>query len=75
MWAHGIVVPPPSTNIRTGPLGGGRFALEPDAVAYFNRGIAYQAKGERDRAIADYDKAIALNPKYANAYYNRRRAP
>jgi tetratricopeptide (TPR) repeat protein len=37
-------------------------ALDPkDAsvgAAYFNRGNSYQAKGELDRAIADYDKAI-----------------
>ncbi len=28
-------------------------------------------KGEYDRAIADYDKAIALKPKYADFYNNR----
>ena len=28
------------------------------AWAYTNRGLAYRAKGEPDRAIADYDKAI-----------------
>src|ERR1700686_1154372 len=33
------------------------------AWAYTNRGIAYRAKGEPDRAIEDYDKAIWLNPK------------
>jgi tetratricopeptide (TPR) repeat protein len=27
--------------------------------------------GENDRAIADYDKTIALDPKYAIAYDNR----
>ena len=41
------------------------------AAAYINRGNAYDDKGEHDRAIEDYDKAIALNPKNANAYYNR----
>ena len=28
-------------------------------------------KGEWDKAIGDYDKAIALNPKYAEAFHNR----
>ena len=41
------------------------------AWAYTNRGIAYGAKGEPDRAIADYDQAIRLNPNFAMAFYNR----
>ena len=31
-------------------------------------------KGEYDRAIVDYDKAIRLDPKYTRAYYSRGRA-
>jgi len=42
------------------------------ARAYANRGIAYhQAKGELDRAIADYNRAIELDPKLAFAYGGR----
>ena len=40
-------------------------------AAYTNRGVAYGKKGEVDRAIADFDKAIALDPKLAFAYFNR----
>ena len=40
-------------------------------MAYYNRGFAYEKKGEYDRAIVDYDKAIAINPKFAAAYNNR----
>jgi len=40
-------------------------------AAYYNRGGAYEKKGEVDHAIADYTKAIALDPKYAFAYVNR----
>ena len=45
-----------------------------DAFTYYNRGAAYQTKGEVDRAITDYDKAIELKPDYAAAYENRARA-
>jgi tetratricopeptide (TPR) repeat protein len=40
-------------------------------IAYDNRGIAWHAKGENDRAIADYSEAIKLNPKDALPYDNR----
>jgi len=40
-------------------------------VAYGNRGLAYFKKGQYDRAIADYDTALKLNPKNAIVYYNR----
>lgn len=41
------------------------------ARAFNNRGVAYKFKGEYDRALEDYDRAILLNPGYANAYNNR----
>ena len=41
------------------------------AVAYKNRGNAWNAKGDHDRAIADYSEAIRLDPDYAIAYNNR----
>lgn len=41
------------------------------ALAYSNRGNAYGKKGEFDRAMADYAKAIELNPNFAKAHYGR----
>ena len=42
-----------------------------DHVSYNNRGISYKEKGELDRALKDFDKAIELNPDFAEAYNNR----
>ena len=33
------------------------------AIAYYSRGLAYYDKGDDDRAIADYNEAIRLDPK------------
>ena len=40
------------------------------AEAFNNRGVAYDRKGDYDRAIADYDQAIKLKPS-AELYFNR----
>lgn len=41
------------------------------STASMNRGNAYRAKGDAERALHDYDQAIRLNPKNAGAYVNR----
>ena len=43
------------------------------AVAYYSRGLAYYDKGDDDRAIAEYNEAIRLAPKFAQAYSSRGR--
>ena len=40
-------------------------------MAYHNRGLAWDNKGEYDKAIADYNQALTINPNYAYAYVNR----
>ena len=40
-------------------------------VIYYNRGNAYMALGDRERAIRDYDKAIGIDPKLPEPYCNR----
>ncbi len=44
------------------------------AIAFNNRGSAYDNNKQYDRAIQDYDQAIKLNPNYAIAFFNRGRA-
>ena len=41
------------------------------AIAYSNRGAARSAQGDNEGAIADYTRAIEINPQLANAYANR----
>lgn len=36
-----------------------------------NRGNVWRAKGELGKAVADYDRALKLDPRYAVAYLNR----
>ncbi|MBN3885085.1 MAG: caspase family protein [Nostoc sp. JL34] len=44
--------------------------LNPTYVdAYISRGISYSALAKHDEAIKDYNKAININSKNANAYY------
>src|SRR5437667_352929 len=37
------------------------------AKDYYNRGYAYREKGQLDLVIANYSKAIELNPNFAQA--------
>ena len=38
---------------------------------YLHRGDAYFEKEEYDKAIAEFSRAIELDPNYAEAYYKR----
>lgn len=46
-------------------------ARENLAVAYYNRGTAYNTLKQHETAIEDFNKALEHNPKYAMAYNNR----
>ena len=42
-----------------------------EAKAHIDRGIDYGKQGQLDQAIAEFTKAIEINPRHAEAYYNR----
>ncbi|MCX5709631.1 MAG: tetratricopeptide repeat protein [Candidatus Omnitrophica bacterium] len=42
-----------------------------DAIAFNNRGVAYNNKFDQATAIANFDKAIKLDPGLAETHYNR----
>ncbi|MBD2249297.1 tetratricopeptide repeat protein [Nostoc sp. FACHB-888] len=46
--------------------------LQPnDAVAYYNRGVAYIKQGNYTQAIADYNQALNLQPNFTDTYVSR----
>lgn len=49
----------------------GKYKGKELAKVYNNRGNVYGRTGAYDLAIADYTKAISIDPKNATAYYNR----
>jgi tetratricopeptide (TPR) repeat protein len=58
----------------TAAIDSGKLSKENLAIAYNNRGSAYDDKGVNDKAIKDFGKAIELNPKYDAPYFNRSHA-
>jgi tetratricopeptide (TPR) repeat protein len=52
-------------------IASGRYKDRDLAALYGNRGVEYGDKGDLDRALEDFDRAIKVDAKYARAYYNR----
>lgn len=52
-------------------IASGKLSGQTLAQTHVNRGVEYAAKGDHDRAIADYSAAIRIDPKFAEAYHNR----
>ena len=49
----------------------GRYKGRQLAAIYDNRGVEYAAMHDFDKAFADYDEAIRIDPKFAFPYSNR----
>jgi tetratricopeptide (TPR) repeat protein len=62
----GIAITYCTQAIESGQLSGKGLAF-----AFYRRGNAYNEQRDYDRAIKDYDEAVRLNPKHANAFSNR----
>jgi uncharacterized protein YecT (DUF1311 family) len=64
---------PPELQIRscTAVIEAGQQTRENIAIAFSNRGNAFQAQGDYDRAVADYDHSIQFNPNDPIAFSNR----
>ena len=60
-----IVIPACSRIIDAGEA-----SQEDLAVAHYRRGRGYHKEEDLDRAFADYDRAIELNPDLAQAYHS-----
>src|SRR5215470_14729919 len=52
----------------TAAIKAGDLGTQSLSMAYNNRGLAYGSKKDYDRALADYNDAIRLNPKNGDAY-------
>src|SRR6478752_3135348 len=79
-WVFGALMStvPPAAPLTQQQIDGCTAAIESGgwsgaklAWAFNNRAIAYQLKGDLDRAFADLDQAIRLDPNDAPAYANR----
>ena len=58
-------------NACTAAIQSGMLSKNDLAIVYQNRGLAYGAKREYDRAITEFDEAIRINPQFALPYNDR----
>ena len=49
----------------------GLFADKERGILLYSRGASYEALGNRDRALSDFDAAVVLLPDFANVYLYR----
>jgi lipoprotein NlpI len=52
-------------------IASGRLSPSKLATTLYNRGLAYQRRGDSDLAIQDFDRVIELRPETSKVFYNR----
>src|SRR6266853_427826 len=75
-WCNGDGHPTADLSIDgcTALIRSGKYSGRNLAIAYTNRGSSYDDKRDEDRAIADHDSAIRIDPKLDLAFNNRANA-
>jgi tetratricopeptide (TPR) repeat protein len=75
-WCNGDDHATPAMQISgcTALIQSGKSSRRDLAIAFTNRGSAYDDQGDEDRAIADHDEAIKIDPKLDLAFNNRANA-
>jgi tetratricopeptide (TPR) repeat protein len=75
-WCNGEGHATPDLMIKgcTALIRSGKFSGQDLAVAFTNRGSAYDDERDEDRAIADHDQAIKIDPTLDLAFNNRANA-
>jgi lipoprotein NlpI len=63
--------PDVAIQLCTKAIESGRYSGDDLARLHHSRGVEWTAKGDLDRAIADYDTALRLSPDSADVFYNR----
>lgn len=66
-----ISIVPPAEPATTASAGPPLDLMPPDAKAFRERGISAYRSGDLDGAMADFDRAIQLDPKFSAAYIDR----
>jgi tetratricopeptide (TPR) repeat protein len=69
-----VYTPDLQINGCTAAIQSGRWSGKDLALVFNNRGNAYSDKNDYDRAIADFNQAIRLDPKYAFPHDGRGKA-
>jgi tetratricopeptide (TPR) repeat protein len=69
--AHSAYTPDRQIEGCTSVIQSARETQKNKAIAHYDRGIVYKKRGDLDRAVADFNEAIRLDPKLAYPYNER----